>query len=129
MFDSEFSILAAYGLFVAFTILLQVTGALNQLGMGYILSARDENRTVTGITARLDRAQTNSVTALALIAPPILMLGIEDRFSPASLQAAQVFLVARVIYLPAYGLGITGLRTLAWLTGFAATAILYFLAL
>ena len=129
MFDSELSILAIYGLFVAFTILLQVTGVLNQLGMGYLLSSRDENRTVSGITARLERAQTNSITALALFAPPVLILAINDAFTATSLQAAQIFLIARIIYLPAYGFRITGLRTLAWLGGFAATLTLYFLAL
>ena len=129
MFDNELSILALYGLFVAFSILLQVTGALNQLGMGYVLSARDEKRTPTGITARLDRAQHNSVVALALFAPAVLILAINDGFRPATLQAAQIFLIARVIYLPAYGFGITGVRTLAWLVGFIATITLYFLGL
>ncbi len=129
MLDSELSILAIYGLFVAFAIFLQVGGTTSQLGLGYILSARDEQRTVSGIVARLDRAQANSITALALVAPPILILGIKDNFSSASLEAAQVFLVARLVYLPAYGFGVTGLRTLAWLGGFVATIALYFLAL
>ena len=129
MLESELSILALYGLFVALTLVLQTTGSLLQLDMGYLLSSRDENRTVSGMAARTDRALQNSVTALALVAPAILILAVKDNFSDASLLAAQIFLAARVVYLPAYAFRITGLRTLVWLIGFAATGVLYVLAL
>ena len=129
MLSDELSILGLYGLLVMITVLTQVSGAAGQLGMGYLLSSRDEGRGLTGMTARIERAMTNSVTALALFAPPVLILALRDGFSANTLLAAQVFLIARLVYLPAYALGIVGLRTLAWLAGFAATAILYLLAL
>lgn len=125
----ELSILALYGLLVAIVLGMKTTGMIGQLGMGYMLSARDENRTLKGMLGRMDRALSNSVTALALFAPPILILAARDTFSGESLLAAQVFLAARVIYIPAYVFGIVGLRTLVWLVGFAATVILYLLAL
>lgn len=127
--SSELNILALYGLFTALILILKVTGTTSQLGMGYLISSRDEHRTLTGITARLDRALTNSVTAMALFAPAILILALKDAFGAATLAAAQVFLIARVLYVPAYGFGITGIRTLLWLAGFTATAVLYLIAL
>ncbi len=127
--SSELNILALYGLYTAIIVLAQVTGALGQVGMGYLLSSRDEHRTMTGITGRLDRALTNSVTAMALFAPAILLLAVKDEFSAATLTAARVFLVARVLYVPAYALGLTGVRTLLWLVGFAATVVLFLMAL
>lgn len=129
MLDSELSILAAYGIIVALTILVQTLGYIRQLGMGYIMSSRDEHRTVSGMTARLNRAVSNSVTALALFAPAVLILAILERQQAETLLAAQVFLMARIVYLPAYVFGIVGLRTLAWLAGFFATLLLYFMAL
>ena len=129
MLASELSILAVYGLVVAITLILQATGALLQADMGYLLSSRDESRTVTGMAARTERALSNSVTAMALFAPAILILAVKDSFSTESLLAAQVFLLARVIYLPAYVFGIVGIRSLVWIVGFFATIILYFLAL
>lgn len=126
---SELNILALYGLYTALVLLAQVTGAQSQLGMGYLLSSRDEHRTLTGITARLDRALTNSITAMVLFAPAILLLQAKGAFTPSTLTAAQVFLAARVLYVPAYGFGLTGLRTLLWIVGFAATAVLYLIAL
>lgn len=127
--SSELNILALYGLYTALVLLAQVTGAQGQLGMGYLLSSRDEHRTLTGITGRLDRALTNSITAMALFAPAVLLLHAKGAFGPNTLTAAQVFLVARILYVPAYGFGLTGLRTLLWIAGFAATAVLYLIAL
>ncbi len=125
---TETTILALYGLLVLFTLLLQVTGAMQQLSLGYLLSSRDEGLTVTGMTGRLERALNNSVTAMALFAPAVLILVATDQTSSNSWLAAMVFLIGRVIYLPAYAFKLTGLRTAAWVTGFAATLVLYFLA-
>jgi uncharacterized MAPEG superfamily protein len=81
------------------------------------------------MTARINRALTNSITAMALFAPAILLLVVQDKTTPTTLLVAQLFLVARIIYLPVYALGVPAIRTLAWLVGFAATAVLYLLAL
>ncbi|MDH3264404.1 MAG: MAPEG family protein [Paracoccaceae bacterium] len=127
--SSELNILALYGLYTCLILILKVSGATGQLGMGYLLSSRDEHRTLTGITGRLDRALTNSITAMALFAPAVLILHAKDASGAGSLTAAQAFLVARVLYVPAYGFGITGIRTLLWLAGFAATVFLYLIGL
>lgn len=126
---TETTILAAYGLVVMLTILAQVLGATRQLSMGYLMSARDESRSTTGMTARIGRALDNSIVAMALFAPAILILEHLNRTDENSLLAAQVFLLARIIYVPVYALGVPAIRTLAWLAGFAATAVLYLLAL
>jgi uncharacterized MAPEG superfamily protein len=129
MLTSELSILALYGLLVAITLLLQASGSMSQLGMGYLLSSRDEGRTASGIAARLDRALSNSVTAMALFAPAVLIIALREQSSQSSVLAAQIFLLARVVYLPAYAFKISGIRTLAWTIGFFATILLYFMAL
>ncbi|MCR9124567.1 MAG: MAPEG family protein [Rhodobacteraceae bacterium] len=126
---TETTILALYGLLVIVTLVLQATGAMSQLGLGYLISARDEKRTVSGMSGRLDRALGNSVTAMALFAPAILLHVVGDSTSGQTRTLAMAFLLGRVVYLPAYVFGITGLRTLAWSVGFIATAVLYFLAL
>lgn len=129
MFSDELSILLVYGLITGLLLGAKVTGMLVTVDMGYLLSSRDENRTLEGMLGRADRALNNSITALALIAPPILVIALRDQSSANSLLAAQVFLAARVTYIPAYVFGIQGLRTLVWTAGFFATLILYFLAL
>lgn len=129
MLTDELSILALYGLLVAVTLVLQATGYMNKLGMGYLMSARDEHRTVTGMTARLERALNNSIVAMALFAPAVLIIAQRDASSAQTILAAQIFLIARIVYVPAYIFGIVGVRTLAWGAGFVATCILFLLAL
>lgn len=129
MFESELSILAIYGLIVASAIVLQTSGVMGQLGIGYILSARDENRKAKGVAARMERATSNSVVAMTMFAPAVLLIATQGRFDANTLASAQIFLIARIVYLPAYAFGIAGLRTLAWVIGFAATVALFFLAL
>ena len=94
---TETTILAAYGLLVMLTILLQVLGGAQQLSLGYLLSSRDEDRSMTGMTARLKRALDNSIVAMALFAPAVLILEMLDRTNATSLLAAQVFLIARFL--------------------------------
>ena len=128
--SNELSILALNGLLVVATILVQVLLATPQLGLPYLASARDEGRQPTGLAARALRAVENSVVALALFAPAVLLLAAkEGGFTATTLLAAQVYLVARVIYVPVYLFGVPYLRTLVWLAGFAATAWLYLLAI
>lgn len=126
---TETTLLAAYGLLVLLTILLQVLGSLQNLSIGYLLSSRDDPRDAGRMTARIKRALDNSVVAMALFAPAVLLVVHLERTSPTTLLAAQVFLLGRIIYLIAYTLGVPAIRTLAWLAGFAATATLYFVAL
>ena len=126
--SSELTILAIYGLVVIVTILVQVLAAAAQVGLVPLAGNRDR-LALTGSAARLDRVQKNSVIALALFAPAVLVLNAQGAFSATTLLAAQVFLVARILYAVVYAAGIPWLRTLVWLAGFLATAALYLMAL
>jgi uncharacterized MAPEG superfamily protein len=126
---TEPTVLILYAFLVIVTLLMQATGAMTQLGMGYLLSSRDEHRTVSGIAGRLERALNNSVTAMVLFAPAVLLIVLTESSTNQTVLAAQVFLIARLVYLPAYAFKLTGIRSLAWTTGLLSTALLYFLAL
>ena len=66
---------------------------------------------------------------MALFAPAVLVVAAKGQDGTGAVTAAQAFLPARVVYLPAYVLGIAGVRTLAWSVGFVATIALYVIAL
>lgn len=126
---SELDALVGYGLFVMLTLLLQTVAGMGQLGLGYLMGPRDEQRQVDGIAARLDRALNNSLVALTLFAPAALLIVLTlDKSTPLTQTLALIFVIGRVIYLPAYAFGIPVLRTLAWAAGFFATGALYLLA-
>lgn len=127
--SSELSILALYGLLVIVVIVLQVLAAMGQVGLQALVGPHDNMPKYTGTAGRLDRAQLNSVVAMALFAPAILLLHAASGFTANTLLAAQVFLIARVLYVIVYAMGTPWLRTLIWACGFLATAYLYLMAL
>ena len=120
----EMSYLAMYGLLLVPLILVQVLISGRQHGLLALFGNR-ENLISTGIAERAERAVQNSILAMALIAPSVLMLAHADISSPSTIFAIQVFLAARIVYAACFLIGITYLRTVAWITGFLATAYLY----
>ncbi len=127
--SSELSILALYGLLVIITIVIQVLLAIPQVGLPYLATPRDEGRELTGTAGRALRCLDNSVVAMALFAPAILILDAKTGFTSTTLLMAQIFLLARVAYLVVYLAGIPWVRTGIWAVGLLATAYLYLLAL
>ncbi|MEP2921085.1 MAG: MAPEG family protein [Sulfitobacter sp.] len=129
--SSELSILALYALLVVVTILLNVLTAMGQVGLLTLGGPRDGMALLTGMAGRIARALDNSVVAMALFAPAVLMLTLQEALTSGTLLAAQVFLIARVLFLPIYAFAVPVpfLRTVVWLVGFAATIYLYLVAL
>ena len=122
--QTELGILGLYGLVTIITILIQVTAAMLQVGPMALFYPRDDLK-LTGMAARLDRAQINSVVAMALFAPAVLILQLNGLGTAGTLMAAQAFLIARILYVPLYAFGIPVLRTGVWAVGFIATIWLY----
>ncbi len=127
--QTELHILALFGLLIILTTAIQAVFSLSQNGMGYLVGARDDGRTMSGVGARLERAARNNIETLAYFAPAVLLVDAQGASSPATLLAAQIFLVARLLYVPAYASGIPMLRTAIWSVGLGATLYLYAIAL
>ncbi|RMD90836.1 MAG: MAPEG family protein [Alphaproteobacteria bacterium] len=125
MLTSELSILAVYALVVALAWGVQSLAAMAGGGLGWMVSARDETRDCGRLHGRARRAADNSLAALAYFAPAVLALQLMDRGGGETLLAAQMFLAARVLYLPLYLAGVPWLRSLVWLVGFLACIFLY----
>jgi len=122
-------ILALYGIVVLVTILLQVLAASQKLELSQLAGNRESLPSLTGLAGRLDRAQMNSVVAMALFAPAALILAQAETLPGGAMLAAWLFLIARIAYVVVYALGIAYARTIVWLVGFAMTFWLYLLAL
>jgi uncharacterized MAPEG superfamily protein len=124
----ELTYLVYFGLWVIITLLVQVLTAMLQVGLPALVGNR-EGLVLTGMAFRLERAANNSLLALALIAPAVITLHLTKQSPELAAQTMLVFLLARIGYVVLYALGIAWFRTLAWLTGFACTALLYVRAL
>jgi uncharacterized MAPEG superfamily protein len=126
---SELGCLGLYGLVVIITIVIQAEAGRMQVGLPALLRPRDDLPNLTGVAGRLERAQLNSVVAMALFAPAVLILSQKGITTTTTVLAAQIFLVARVVYVPLYAFGLPGVRTLAWFAGVLATVWLYLVGL
>ncbi|WPY93358.1 MAPEG family protein [Limimaricola variabilis] len=124
----ELDILALYGLLVIILIVIQVLFAISQVGLPMLARPRDDMPRLTGTAGRMERCVANSVTAMALFAPAILILAAREGFGGGTLLAAQVFLIARLAYALLYPAGIPWARTAVWGLGFVATLYLYIAA-
>ena len=120
----EMNYLAMYGLMTVVLVLIQVLISASQHGLIPLLGNR-ENLNSTGVAERAERTVQNSWVAMALIAPPILMLAITNFSTSGNALAVQIFLTARIVYAVCFIFGVKYVRTLAWITGFLATAYLY----
>lgn len=96
-------------------ILLAAAFRNQETGTQYNLSARDEPAPPPRpVTARLQRAQANLYETLPLFAAAVLAAHIGDRLGDLTLWGCWMYLVARVVYVPLYALGIPVVRTLVW---------------
>ncbi|MGR3453307.1 MAPEG family protein [Pseudooceanicola sp.] len=122
-------VLALYGLVVMVTILVQVLAAAQKLDLTQLAGNRESLPSLTGLAGRMDKAQMNSVVALALFAPAVLILEARGDIPPVAASLAWIFLLARIAYVVVFALGIPWLRTAVWLVGYIMTFWLYLLAL
>ncbi len=126
--SSELNILALYGLLVMAITVVQVLTAAGQVGLPMLSKPRDDMPRLTGVAGRMERCLNNSVVALALFAPAVLILAEREAFTGGTLLAAQIFLLARLGYTLLYPAGIVYARTAIWGLDFLATAWLYIAA-
>lgn len=127
--SGELGILALYGLLVLIILVVQVLTAWAQVGLPMLARPRDDMPRLTGMAGRMERCLSNSVVAMALFAPAVLILALREATGGGTLLAAQLFLLARAAYAVIYPAGIPWLRTGVWALCFLATLYLYIAAL
>lgn len=89
-----------------------------------VVGNRDAPPEITTIAARLDRAKNNMLEALPLFLALALLALVKGADPSQALQGAAIFLVARIIYVPAYVSGIPMLRSLVWLVANAGLIVM-----
>jgi uncharacterized MAPEG superfamily protein len=111
--------------------LLYAVPANLELGPGYTMSARDREPTkqMSDGTARLGRALSNHFEGLILFTIACVTITLSDQSTPFTAACAWTYLAARVVYIPAYYLGLRPWRSLIWAVGFLATLLMLLAAL
>ncbi|MEP3227141.1 MAG: MAPEG family protein [Parasphingorhabdus sp.] len=79
-----------------------------------LLGNRDSLPEHTVVSARLERAKNNMMEALPIFLGLALLAIIKDGDDSAATTGALVFLVTRILYVPAYASGIRAVRSILW---------------
>lgn len=124
----ELQVLAYAGVLQFVQIILAATLVNIDLGPAYTAGPRDEERKPTGIAGRLKRSVDNHFEGLVLFGIAVVVVVLGDATSDLTAQCAWAYLIARILYVPAYASGIYLVRSLIWAVGFFATLIMLLVA-
>ncbi|MFN2328726.1 MAG: MAPEG family protein [Chromatocurvus sp.] len=124
----EIQVLAYAGLLQFVQIVLMAIPVNIQLGPAYTAGPRDEERKPSGLAGRLKRAVDNHFEGLTLFAIAVVVVVLGDATSALTAQCAWAYLIARILYVPAYASGVYLLRSLIWAVGFLATLVMLLVA-
>lgn len=127
----ELTALTLAALLQAVQFLLYATPANLELGTRYTSSPRDTPppRQMSKTTARLQRAMNNHFEGLILFTIAVVVVTLGNQSSPVTVACGWTYLVARILYVPAYALGLSPWRSAIWGVGFFATLIMLVAAL
>lgn len=78
---------------------------------------------------RLFRAFNNHFEGLILFTIAVVIVTLGDQSTPVTTTAAWTYLIARILYIPAYYFGWVPWRSLIWFIGFGATVTMLLAAL
>ncbi|MCZ0962160.1 MAPEG family protein [Paracoccus benzoatiresistens] len=100
-----------------------------QVGPRVAMGPRDNPPHLTGTAGRLQRAMNNHFEGLILFTLAIVAVTLGEATSALTATCAWIYLVARILYVPAYVLGWVPWRSAIWAVGFAATMVMILAAL
>ena len=96
-------------------LVIATTAATLEQGLPYNMSPRDAAApSVRPVTARLLRAFHNFKETFVFFAVAVLVVTALGKTNSQSTLGAEIYLAARVLYVPIYAAGIPVLRTLIW---------------
>ena len=122
--NPELTVLALAGLlqvaqFVIFSVLANL-----QVGPRVAMGPRDNTPSLTGHAGRAQRALSNHFEGLILFTLAVVVVTVGGQSSGLTVACAWLYLIARVLYIPAYLFGWTPWRSIIWAIGAAATLII-----
>ena len=99
---------------------IAATLSTRQRGLRWNAGSRDgEVAALTGVAARATRASANFLETFPFFAAAVLAVLVAQRADAHTALGAQIYLWARVAYLPVYLAGIPYLRTVVWAAALA----------
>ncbi|HXM00012.1 MAG TPA: MAPEG family protein [Rhizomicrobium sp.] len=121
--STELTMLAVAIVLGMFQLLIAARTGNSQRGLKWNVGPRDAPAPpVSKVAGRLERAFRNFLETFPFFAAAVLIAAAAGRHNWATVWGAEIYVAARIVYLPLYGFGVPGLRTLVWIV--ATLAIL-----
>lgn len=97
----------------------------------YTASPRDTppRRPLSQTTARLQRALNNHFEGLILFTIAVVVVTLSHQSTTLTAICGWLYFAARVLYIPAYALGLSPWRSAIWAVGFLSTIVMLLAAL
>ena len=92
-------------------------------GARYVMSDRSVAPDMAGFFGRASRTLSNNIESALMYVPPMLILIVLGRSSHVTQVVAASYAGARCAFSIAYWLGLSPIRSLAWLTGMICCAV------
>ncbi|MDT1063503.1 MAPEG family protein [Paracoccus sp. CPCC 101403] len=121
---AETTALALAALLQAIQIGLAGASMNRDVGAAWNAGPRDRQPEFSPRTGRLRRAVNNHFEGLILFTIAVLLVMVTDTDSLLTAVCAWLYLLARILYVPAYALGWSPWRSLIWAIGFVATLVM-----
>ncbi len=132
----ELTALTLAALLQVFQVALMAVPANLELSPGKTLGPRDRERLGGDLrdqlsvrTARLHRAMENHFEGLILFTIACLVVTFAEASNSFTIACAYIYLIARVLYIPAYAFGWVPWRSFIWFAGYLATTAMLITAL
>lgn len=125
----ELTVLALAAILQAIQIGLAAVVMNSDVGADWNSGPRDRQPEFSPLTGRLRRAVNNHFESLAFFTIAAVVITLSGQANTLTAVAAWVYLLARIIYVPAYAYGWTPWRSVVWGVGFLATMVIIFAAL
>lgn len=123
---TELTILAATLVLAFVQIILFDVVRTAQFGLKWNMGPRDSDpKEISPLGGRLQRAQANLFETLPLFIGAVLIAHVSGRADFWTAHGALVYFVCRVLYVPLYAFGVTGLRSLVWLVSIAGLGVIF----
>lgn len=132
----ELTILTLAGLLQVIQFALMAIPANLELGSGKTMSPRDSAKLggsmeelLSERTGRLARAMENHFEGLILFTIACIVITISGQSTAFTGTLAVIYLIARIVYIPAYAFGWVPWRSYIWFAGFFSTTLMFIAAM
>jgi uncharacterized MAPEG superfamily protein len=97
---------------------------LRQLGGPWVAGPRDEPREVTGISGRFVRAHRNLLEIFPQFVAALFLVHAAHAAGSLSIIGAWLFVIARLVYVPAYAFAPPGVRPICWVAAWLGIVLI-----